>query len=287
PELKGIEVISEFDESDSSYSTRPAAREITLRHLLTQTSGFGYPFSSNVLSKLSGQLPEYHPLLHDPGIRWTYGMGTRVVGRVIEQVTGESLVVFFKSRIFGPLGMSDTGFDLKPEDRTRLASSFNRVNGELVGEQNPASHELRVGGDAGLLGTASDYIRFLQMLLGMGQFDGARILTEQSVSEMTQNQIGNLVVEAQPGAIPERSSAFPLDAGEDKFGLGFQLKEREESGARSPGSYSWAGIRNTHFWGDPKLGIAAVMLTQVLPFYDDRCIQLLTDFENVVYRNLE
>ena len=232
-------------------------------------------------------MPEYHPLLHDPGVRWTYGMGTRVVGRVIEQVTGEPLDGFFKSQIFGPLGMSDTGFDLKPEDSARLASSFNRVNGELVGEQNPTAYQPRVGGDAGLLGTASDYIRFLQMLLGMGQFGGARLLTEQSVAEMTQNQIGNLVVETQPGAIPDRSSAFPLGAGEDKFGFGFQLKEREEAGMRSSGNFSWARISNTHFWGDPKQGIAAVMLTQVLPFYDDRCIQLLTDFENVIYRNLE
>ena len=286
PEFKGTEVIAEFDESDASYSTRPAACEITLRHLMTHTAGFGYSFWDYTLSKLSGQLGEYPPLLHDPGSLWTYGPSTRVLGKVIEQVAVEPLDVFFESRIFEPLGMRDTGFDLKPEDRSRLASLFRCIDGELVGEQNPESYEPRVFGDGGLLGTANDYMRFLQMLLGMGQFGGRRLLTERSVSEMTKNQIGDLVVEEQPGAIPNMSNSFPLGAGEDKFGLGFQLKEAVESGARSPGSYSWAGMRNTHFWADPKQGIAAVLLMQVLPFYDDRCIKLLMDFEKHIYRNL-
>ena len=104
--------------------------------------------------------------------------------------------------------------------------------------------------------------------------------------EMTENQIGNLMVEKQPGAIPDVSNPFPLGAGEDKFGLGFQLKAEVESGTRSPGSYSWAGINNTHFWADPKQGIAVVLMMQVLPFYDDRCIRLLMYFEKIVYGNL-
>ncbi len=287
PELKGAEVIVEFDESNSSYATRPAAREITLRDLLSHTAGFGYDFSNYILSKLSDRLPAIPPLLHDPGTRWTYGMSTRVLGRMIEKVTNQSLDVFFESSIFEPLGMSDTGFYLRPEDRPRLASRFRRINRELRGEPNPESYEPNVSGDAGLLSTASDYSSFLQMLLGMGEFDGNRILTEQSVRDMTKNQIGDLVVEMQPGAIPDRSNAFPYGAGKDKFGLGFQLKEGVEKVGRSPGSYSWAGINNTHFWADPDKGIAAVLLTQVLPFYDDRCIDLLLDFERCIYRNLE
>jgi len=221
PELKGAEVIVEFDSSDSSYTTRPAAREITLRDLLNHTAGFGYDFSNYTLSKLGDRLPAIPPLLHDPGTRWTYGMSTRVLGRVIEKVTNQSLDVFFESSIFKPLGMSDTGFYLRPEDRLRLASRFRRINRELIGEPNPESYEPRVFGDAGLLSTASDYSSFLQMLLGMGEFDGNRILTEQSVQDMTKNQIGDLVVEMQPGAIPDRSNPFPFGAGEDKFGLGF------------------------------------------------------------------
>ena len=287
PELKGIEVIAAFDESDGSYATRPAACEITLRHLLTHTAGFGYAFSNHTISKLSDRLPDNPPLLHDPGSRWNYGPSTRVLGRVVERITGEPLDVFFESRIFQPLGMEDTGFDLKPEDCPRMAPRFRRINGQLVGEQNPVSYEPRVFGDGGLLATANDYIRFLQMLLGLGQFGGSRLLKEQSVTEMTKNQIGNLVVEKQPGAIPDISNPFPLGAGEDNFGLGFQLQVGAESGARSPGSYSWSGLHNTHFWADPKQGIAAMLMMQVLPFFEDRCIQLLMDFEESIYRNLE
>ena len=101
------------------------------------------------------------------------------------------------------------------------------------------------------------------------------------------NQIGNLKVLKQEGAIPDVSNPFPLGAGKDTFSFGFQLKEGKEENARSPGSYSWAGLFNTHFWADPQKGIAAVLLMQVLPFYDDRSIQLLTDFEKHIYRNLD
>jgi len=129
-------------------------------------------------------------------------------------------------------------------------------------------------------------LSFLQMLLNMGQFDNTQLLTTQSVNELTVNQLGSLKVQKQPGAIPAVSNAFPLGVGKDTFSLGFQLKEGEEENARSPGSYSWAGLFNTHFWADPHQGIAAVLLMQVLPFYDDQCIGLLTDFEHQIYRNL-
>lgn len=290
PDLVGREVIVAVNESDGSYTTRPATREVTIRDLLIHTAGFGYDFSNDTLRVLcrSGERsPRDLPLLHDPGSQWTYGMSTAVLGEAIERITGETLDVFFESRIFRPLGMSDTGFDLKPEKRHRLVSLFRRMDGGLVCEQRPEAYEPFVAGDAGLLSTADDYIRFLQMLLNMGQFDNKRLLTEQSVSELTMNQIGGLKVRKQPGAIPEVSNSFPLGAGKDTFSLGFQVKEGEEENARSPGSYSWAGLCNTHFWADSQQGIAAVLLMQVLPFYDDLCIQLLTDFEHHIYKNLE
>ena len=97
---------------------------------------------------------------------------------------------------------------------------------------------------------------------------------------------GDLAVERQPSAMPPLSNPFPLGAGRDKWGLGFQLKVGAEAGSRPPGSYSWAGINNTHFWGDPVNGIGVVMLTRVLPFYDEGCIRLLVDSERCVYENL-
>lgn len=289
PDLVRREVLAVFNEVDTSYTTRPAAREVTIRDLLTHTAGFGYDFSNDILCALcrsGARSPRDLPLLHDPGVQWTYGMNTRILGEAIERITGEPLDAFFASRIFRPLGMRATRFDLQPEDRGRLASLFRRVNGELVGEPRPDPYKPFVAGDGGLLSTADDYIRFLQMLLNMGQFDTTRLLTSHSVSELTVNQIGSLKVQTQPGARSGLSNSFPLGAGEDTFSFGFQLKEGDEENARSPGSYSWAGLFNTHFWADPQQGVAAVLLMQVLPFYDDSCIRLLTDFERHIYRNL-
>jgi methyl acetate hydrolase len=290
PEFKGRAVIADFDASDGSYTTRPASGEVSIRQLLSHTAGFGYEFCSHTLNGLSkGNTSPLRdlPLLHDPGSRWTYGRSTALLGEVIARVAAEPLDAYFAAHIFGPLGMTDTAFGVKPEDIGRLVTLYHRVDGALSAEPRPAAVTPNVAGDGGLLGAASDYIRFLQMLLNGGALAGGRLLRETSVAEMTRNQIGNLTVEEQPGAIPRLSRSFPLGAGADKFGLGFQLKTNAEEGARSPGSYSWAGLYNTHFWGDPNKGIAAVLLMQVLPFYDARCIALLRDFERRIYANLE
>ena len=290
PDLAGREVLVAFNEADASYTTRLATREVTIRDLLTHTAGFGYHYFNDtirVLCQDGVRSPRDLPLLHDPGSRWTYGVNTSILGEVVTRITGESLETFFESRIFQPLGMRDTGFNLKPEDRGRLVSLFRRVDGTLIGEQRPEPYEPYIAGDSGLLATADDYIQFLQMLLNLGQYKHTRLLSPQSVNELTVNQIGRLKVQKQPGARPDMSKAFPLGAGKDTFSLAFQLKEGDGSPGRSQGSYSWAGLYNTHFWADPRQGLAAVLLMQVLPFYDDRCIQLLTDFEQGIYRNIE
>ncbi|MSP14877.1 MAG: class A beta-lactamase-related serine hydrolase [Chloroflexi bacterium] len=289
PEFTGREVMAAFDASQATYTTRPATREVTIRHLLAHTAGFGYGSFNHTLHALSkgATRPRDLPLLYDPGSRWTYGINTLFLGEVIEQVAGQPLDAFFESRIFRPLGMKDTGFNVKPENLSRLVALFRRTDGELVGEPRPESYEPRVSGDSGLVGTAGDYIRFLHLLLNGGQWDGTRLLTDRSVSEMTKNQIGSLAVVKQPSIMPAVSNPFPLGAGKDKFGLGFQLKEGAAENSRSPGSYSWAGLFNTHFWGDAQKDIAAVLLMQVLPFYDERCIRLLRDFERHIYKNLE
>lgn len=165
PELKGREVFLGFDSATGELQTRPAARQITVRDLLRHTSGFGYSFSNQaVLDLIRAGVPERdHPLVHDPGGRWTYGMSTAFLGWIIEEVSGESLPDFFRSRIFEPLGMSDTGFDLGRDDYGRLAATYRRVDGELRGEPLPEQYQPTVRGDYGLLSTASDYGRFLQM----------------------------------------------------------------------------------------------------------------------------
>jgi CubicO group peptidase (beta-lactamase class C family) len=145
-----------------------------------------------------------------------------------------------------------------------------------------------VRGDGGLSSTARDYGTFLQLFLNGGRLGATRLVSEASVRMMTSNQIGGLFVEQQPSANPAIAMPFPLGAGKDKFGLGFQIESAPlaDRGLRSVRSYSWGGINNTHFWADPQKAIAAVVLMQVLPFYDESCIRVLRGFERIAYKEL-
>jgi CubicO group peptidase (beta-lactamase class C family) len=289
--LKNPQVITSFDEEDGTYSTKPAEREITIRHLLAFTAGFGYSFANSLMALLvekTGKTERELPLLHEPGEKWTYGMEVRVLGELVEELSGRTLPQFLKERIFAPLGMSDTFYVLPAEKYPRWVTRHQRENGVLSERPNPEKQRPFIVGDAGLLSTAPDYVKFLQMLLSGGRLHESRILSEDSVKLMTQNQIGDLVVETQRGPNPLLSRAFPLGAGRDKFGLGFQITvaDGKEGHLRSPGSYSWSGLSNTHFWVDPEKGIVAVILMQVLPFYDETCIAVYQGFEGLVYEHL-
>ncbi len=289
--LSNPQVITSFDEEDGTYSTKPAEQEITIRHLLAFTAGFGYSFANTLMALLvekTGKTERELPLLHEPGEKWTYGMEVRVLGELVEELSGRTLPQFLKERIFDPLGMSDTFYVLPAEKYPRWVTRHQRENGVLRERPNPEKQRPFIVGDAGLLSTAPDYVKFLQMLLSGGRLHESRILSEDSVKLMTQNQIGDLVVETQRGPNPLLSRAFPLGAGRDKFGLGFQITvaDGKEGRLRSPGSYSWSGLSNTHFWVDPEKGIVAVILMQVLPFYDETCIAVFQGFEELVYEHL-
>jgi len=286
PELERREVLVSVDVDNSSVTTRPASRPITTRDLPRHTPGFGYSFSRPALLEVSRGTeipPREHPILHDPGTRWTYGMGTAFLGWIIEEVSGQSLPEFFASRITGPLGMEDTSFDLAPENHGRLVAMYRRGDAGLVGEPNPDEHPPEIRGDGGLLSTAGDYARFVQMILGKGARSEVRVVEESSIAEMTRDHLEGITVVEQPGAIPTLAMAFPLGAGKDGFGLGFQISVGESVGGRPPGSLSWAGIANTHFWIDPANEIGVVLLLQLLPFYDDKAVELLTAFERTLY----
>jgi CubicO group peptidase (beta-lactamase class C family) len=152
----------------------------------------------------------------------------------------------------------------------------------------PSTPTAPIRGDGGLSSTVRDYGLFMRMLLNGGQLGSARILTENSIRMMGQNQLGLIFVEQQPAADPLRTKPFPLGAGHDKFGLGFQIASKSDQYAkfRSPGSMSWAGIFNTEFWIDPERQIGGVQMMQFLPFYDDGAIRTLRDFEELVYRGV-
>ena len=290
--LSNPQVITSFDEEDGTYSTKPAEREITIRHLLTFTAGFGYSFANSLMARLvekTGKTERELPLLHEPGERWTYGMEMRVLGELAEELSGRTLPQFLKERIFDPLGMVDTFYVLPAEKYPRWVTRHQRENGVLRERPNPEKQRPFIVGDAGLLSTAKDYARFLRMLLSGGSLGPTQILSEDSVQLMTQNQIGELFVATQRGPNPLLSRAFPLGARRgDKFGLGFQIAVADDKGGhvRSPGSYSWSGLSNTHFWVDPEKGIVAVILMQVLPFYDETCIAVYQGFEELVYEHL-
>ncbi len=292
PDFDKRPVITKFNAADGSYETRPAIRQITIRHLLTNTAGLGYAFTDPTMAKIVAVSMKNEPdlpLLQDPGTKWTYSPATRVLGWVVETVSGETLDVYLRTKIFEPLKMADTGHVVPEWKVPRVVTVHSRKDGKLSEAPNELIQESPVRGDGGLYCTAQDYGRFLRMLLNGGTLDGAKILSAKSVQQMGQNHIGAISIQTQPDANPARTRPFPVGAGRDKFGLGFQITAADPKYARyrSPGSLSWGGINNTHFWIDPKRQIAAVVMMQVLPFYDEASMGVLRGLEEIVYKNLK
>jgi methyl acetate hydrolase len=291
PDFRNREVISKFNAANGSYETRPAKQAITIRHLLTHTSGLGYAFSDPTIARIvkdSKKTEPELPLLQDPGTRWTYSASTRVLGRVVEEVSGQKLDVYFRTQIFEPLKMLDTWFTVPADRVSRVVTAHQRTDGKLIEQPNTPAQESPVRGDGGLYSTAGDYGLFVRMLLNGGSLNGVKILSAKSVQMMGQNHIGAIAIQTQPDANPTRTKPFPVGAGRDKFGLGFQITAADPKYAqyRSPGSLSWGGIYNTHFWIDPKRQVAGIVLMQVLPFYDDASMEVLRGIEALVYQHL-
>jgi methyl acetate hydrolase len=293
PRLKTPQVFSTVDEKAATYETRPATRSITIRQLLTHTSGIGYSWSDhglNIAQKKTGAVNDSElPLVHEPGAQWTYGASTRVLGEVIEQISGQRIDAYLETQIVAPLGMRDTTYTVPPEKYARVVTVHQKANNAITETQNPTPNPATIRGDGGLFSTAADYSRFVQMILNRGQRGGVRILKESTVAEIAKNQTGSVKVRLQPTADPLRSKPYPLGAGEDVWGLGFQLAapKTPNPSMRSPGSMSWAGINNTFYWIDPHKEIGAVILMQMLPFYDEAALRVLQGFEERVYRNLK
>jgi len=291
PKYKNPVVITKFNDADASYETRPAKRAITIRHLLTHTSGIGYAFASPMLTKImmkTGKTELDLPLLFDPGESWAYGASTRVLGQVVEAVSAQKLDAFLSSRILQPLGMKDTSYLVPKEKYSRVVAVNARGNdGKFAERPMPESLPANVAGDGGLYGTASDYGQFLRMLLNGGTLGGTRILSEKSVKTMLEPNTGSVVVKEQQSANLSLSKNFPVGAGKDKWGLGFQLAADQLPNRRSPGSGTWAGIFNTHFFIDPSKQIGVIVMMQTLPFYDEASMKVYAGVEETVYRNLK
>jgi len=279
PEYAKPQVLDKFNESDTTYTTVPAKREVTIRDLLTHTSGIGYAqigskeanaiySKADVTSGIGveeGRLLATDmkklaklPLMHQPGEKWTYGLNTDVLGYLVEVVSGQSLDEFMRKRIFEPLGMNDTYFYLPSSKYTRLVPLYQEEKGVLKApdeiNQNgkfivnyPRSKGTYFSGGAGLSSTAMDYAIFLQMLLNGGTYNGKRILSRNVVRMMTMNQIGD------------------LNLGNNKFGLGFGITtEKGSSILPTPvGVFEWGGAFSTTYWVDPKEKIVAIFYRQL------------------------
>ncbi len=295
PGLGRAQVIAGFD-SDGAVMLRPAKRPVTLRHLLTHTSGLGYDFVHADQARARGPNPPVPgslasietPLLFDPGDGWAYGVSIEWTGLAVEAASGQKLDSYFADHIFAPLGMADTAFRLSPEQRARQATMYARgADGRLspfpINLGGGKAAEFFSGG-GGLSGSGGDYMRFLRMLLNGGSLDGATILRPETVAAMARNQVGGLRAGAMATTMPSFSQAvdwFPdMIPG---WGLGFMINPQAGPDGRAANSLAWAGIANTYYWIDPASGVAALLLMQFLPFADRRALALLAAFERAVY----
>jgi CubicO group peptidase (beta-lactamase class C family) len=293
PAFAKTTVAVEPEDGTAHVTSEPANRPITIRDLLTHTSGISYgggflreiyqdagvwmwyfadkdaPIGTSI-----DQLASL-PFASQPGERFVYGFSTDVLGRVVEIVSGMTLAEFVETRITEPLRMDDTHFYLPPEKRSRLAAVFAadgdtvvRAAGGNFGQgQYVEGPRMSYSGGAGLLSTASDYARFLQMLLNGGELDGVRLLSPKTVQLMTTDHIGDVYGAAGRG-----------------FGLGFQvIEDVGRSGVYgSVGAYGWGGAYHTTYWVDPTEKLVGVMMTQLLPPPDG--VSITAAFRTMVYQ---
>ncbi len=294
PSFRNPQVLDQYNPEDTTYTTVPAKQEITVRQLLTHTSGISYAGigqKNAVAIYAKHQIPSgigtpegklsdamlalaKQPLVHQPGERFTYGLNTDLLGYLIEVVSGQPLDQFFRTRIFEPLGMNDTFFYLPADKQNRLVRLYTE-NKEKQLQLTPMRAGLTpdfpkengtyFSGGAGLSSTVYDYAIFLQMLLNGGEYKGRRLLSPATVRLMTTNQIGD------------------LNQGINKFGLGFSVAT-DRTAARLPvpeGAFEWGGIFGTTYWADPEEGIVALIYTQKYPnSYND----LSDKFKVMVYQ---
>jgi len=297
PEFAEVQVMTGFD--GEAPILRPPARPVTVKHLITHTSGLGYWFWSERLvrwEKLTG-VPNVvagsrasltAPMLTDPGEEFVYGINTDWLGKVVEAVTGVGLDVAIKEGVTGPLGMDQTTFLMTDDQRPN--STPVHVKGEdgtwvAIGEVLNQQPDYWAGGH-GLYGPPSDYIKFQRALLRGGELDGTRILQQATVDEAFRNQIGDLDFPAVlPAADPAASCAFQAGPGY-KWGYGLLLNTADIPGMRRAWSGAWAGLCNTQFWIDRTSGICGSIYSNFLPFVTPEAVTLYNDFERALYASL-
>lgn len=297
--LSSPQVLEGFDAKGLPV-LRAAKRPITLRHLLTHTSGLSYRLWDARAARYAasiGKLPlaqrEQAPrsaLMFDPGERWQYGPSIDWVGRIVEAVSGGSVDAYFRKHILDPLGMNDTAFVISPQQREREAFLHVRAPaGSWTAQprERPSPQSSFFGG-GGIYSSGPDYLKLLRALLRGGVLDAVRILRPETVALMGQNQIGKVDVGVLKTTIPALSNDVDFFPGIGlKWGFGHMINLQAVPGGRSAGSLSWGGLFNTYYWIDPDRRIAAIFMTQVLPFADTRALRLYRQFERGIYAVLK
>jgi methyl acetate hydrolase len=300
PDLAAPQVLEGFD-PNGEPKLRPARTAITLRHLLTHTAGYCYnTWNGDMLRYMERTgLPAARtgksaalkaPLVSDPGTRWEYGINIDFVGKAVEAVSGLRLDAYMREHLFKPLGMTDTGFKITPSQRERLVGMHARGEDGALAPipfetvQDPESHM----GGGGLYSTAGDYIRFTRMILNKGEGGGHQVLKPETVAMMGQNHIGELNMTKMVSAMPTASNDGDFWPGMDKkWGLSFLINTARTPEGRSPGSLAWAGLANCYFWIDPARDVSGVILMQLFPFVDGKCMEAFAGFERGVYAALD
>lgn len=301
PEFSKMQVLDKFNAADTTYTTVPAKRAITIRDLLTHSSGISYaqigsPEANAIYYKngvyagigvpnllLADQMKILAklPLVHQPGEKWTYGLNTDLLGYLVEVVSGQSLDAFLRTRIFEPLGMKDTYFYIPKEKQGRLVSVATEndkkesitlkgefeLNGKAQVDYPNMNGRLYSGG-AGLVSTALDYGIFMQMLVNEGEYNGQRILSPMSVKMMRSPQYN------------------PEGWTETTMGLGFGVFTNKSEGKTpvSPGTYQWGGFFSSSYWIDPEKKIVAQLFINQFPHSHG---EIHDKFKVLVYAALE
>ncbi len=279
----------------ADFDLAPAQRQITIRDLLTHTSGLSYGFDENsavdhlyrekfwkvmdanedadledMVAAIAGL-----PLAHQPGSAWRYSLATDVLGRLVEVVSGKTFDVFLKERIFDPLDMLDSGFYVPAEKHARFTTVYGPAEGGGLKVLEPGSYPRYTqpvklfSGGGGLVSTAADYLRFAQMMLNKGVLDGERLLAPKTVELMMTNHL--------PGNAPK------WDDPANGFGLGGSVlvDVAASQGYNSLGNWGWGGAANTWFWIDPSEQLLGILMTQYMPAF---VLPVDQDFKNMVYQ---
>lgn len=295
PDAPPQRVLTGFD-SGGEAVTRPPRTPVTLRHLLSHSSGYAYNVWEPSLARYQEryQIPDIFecreitltlPLTFEPGTSWAYGMGLDFIGKAIERVSGQDLETYLREHVLGPLGMSSTSFDLSDDLRARLTPLYQRTpeGFEPLEFEVPQDREFYLCG-AGLYGSPADYLRLLRALVNLGTLDRVEVLRPETVLEARQNQIGpveigpvtslNLDSSGHVTFLPRMGSKWSL--------LGLRNENSEPNG-RAPGSTFWAGMANCYYWGDWEHGDAGLLCTQVMPFADQAVLDAFDAFETAIH----